>query len=77
VVTHDLDSTFKIADRVTVLDKGEVLFVGTPAALRAVDNMRIQNLLHRRPEDEPPDPEAYLDRLTAEPSAGISRRAPE
>ena len=77
VVTHDLDSTFKIADRVTVLDKGEALFVGTPAALRAVDNMRIQNLLHRRPEDEPPDPEAYLNRLTAEPGAGISRRARE
>ena len=28
VVTHELESTFKIADRVTVLDQGEILFIG-------------------------------------------------
>ncbi len=29
VVTHELESAFKIADRITVLDKGEILFIGT------------------------------------------------
>jgi phospholipid/cholesterol/gamma-HCH transport system ATP-binding protein len=77
VVTHDLDSAFKIADRITVLDKGDILFVGTPSELRTVENERIQNLLHRRPEDETPEPEAYLARLTGEQSIDVSRRTLE
>ena len=34
VVTHELESAFKIADRITVLDRGEILFIGTVAELR-------------------------------------------
>jgi phospholipid/cholesterol/gamma-HCH transport system ATP-binding protein len=64
VVTHELESTFKIADRVTVLDKGEILFIGTVEELRNHSNERIQNLLHRRSDDEMHDPDAYLKRLT-------------
>src|SRR5690606_28882113 len=41
VVTHELESIFKIADRVTVLDQGEVLFIGTLAELRANPSERI------------------------------------
>jgi phospholipid/cholesterol/gamma-HCH transport system ATP-binding protein len=72
VVTHDLDSIFKIADRVTVLDKGEVLLIGATSDLQSAQSERIQNLLHRRPEDETPDPDTYLARLTAEAGAGDS-----
>jgi phospholipid/cholesterol/gamma-HCH transport system ATP-binding protein len=77
VVTHDLDSIFKIADRVTVLDKGEVLLIGATSDLQSAQSERIQNLLHRRPEDETPDPDTYLARLTAEAGAGDSRHPME
>ena len=50
VVTHELESVFKIADRVTVLDKGEILFIGTLDELRGHENERIQNLLNRQTE---------------------------
>lgn len=63
VVTHDLDSTFKIADRICVLDKGRVLALDTVEAIRASSDPRIQNLLNRRTEEAEPDAETYLRRL--------------
>jgi phospholipid/cholesterol/gamma-HCH transport system ATP-binding protein len=66
VVTHDLDSAFKIADRICVLDKGEVLALDTVEAIRASPNPRIQNLLNRRTEEAEIDPDAYLRRLLGE-----------
>ncbi len=66
VVTHELESAFKIADRITVLDRGEILFIGTVAELRNHPSTRIQNLLNRRMEDEPVDPDEYLRRLMGE-----------
>ena len=66
VVTHELESVFKIADRVTVLDRGHILFIGTVDELRASKSERIQNLLNRRPEDDNIDPDEYLRRLTGE-----------
>jgi phospholipid/cholesterol/gamma-HCH transport system ATP-binding protein len=66
VVTHDLDSAFKIADRICVLDKGEVLALDSVDAIRASPNPRIQNLLNRRTEEAELDPDAYLRRLLGE-----------
>lgn len=66
VVTHELESVFKIADRVTVLDRGKILFIGTVDELRASKSERIQNLLNRRAEDNTIDPDEYLRRLTGE-----------
>jgi phospholipid/cholesterol/gamma-HCH transport system ATP-binding protein len=66
VVTHELESTFKIADRVTVLDQGEILFIGTVDELKNHPSERIQSLLNRRADDEMLDPDAYLKRLTGE-----------
>lgn len=63
VVTHDLDSTFKIADRICVLDRGKVLALDTVEAIRASTDIRIQNLLNRRTEEAALDPDAYLRRL--------------
>lgn len=68
VVTHELESAFKIADRITVLDGGRVLLTGSVAEVRASDNARIQDLLNRRPRQQEVDPEAYLRRLTGEPA---------
>lgn len=64
VVTHELDSAFKIADRIVVLDAGKLLMVGTVPEVRASDNVRVQDLLNRRPRTEELDPDAYLHRLT-------------
>ncbi len=64
VVTHELESAFKIADRICVLDQGDILAVGTVDEIRHHPNARIQNLLNRRTEEADLDPEEYLRRLT-------------
>jgi len=64
VVTHELESAFKIADRISVLGEGRVLMTGTVDEVRNSDNEAIQNLLNRRPNNEALDSEAYLRRLT-------------
>jgi len=51
VVTHERASAFKIADRITMLDKGRVLMTGTLDELRASDNKRIHDLLEGVPEE--------------------------
>ncbi len=66
VVTHELDSAFTIADRITILDKGNILVIGTVDEIRNSDNERIQNLLNRRFEEEVLDPEKYLAFLTGD-----------
>jgi phospholipid/cholesterol/gamma-HCH transport system ATP-binding protein len=63
VVTHELESAFKIADRICVLDRGDLL-----ANIRASSNERIQDLLNRRVERAELDPEDYLRRLTGGPA---------
>ena len=72
VVTHELESAFKIADRITVLDHGRILLTGTTGELRETKSERIQNLLQRRTEEEIVDPEEYLERLLGE---GLGERA--
>jgi len=68
VVTHELASAFKIADRMAVLDGGRLLAVDVPDAIRDSPLEPIQNLVHRRPEDTAIDPQAYLQRLTGGPA---------
>ncbi|MDH3771250.1 MAG: ABC transporter ATP-binding protein [Nitrospirota bacterium] len=72
VVTHELESAFRIADRITVLDKGDILTIGSVDEVRASDNKRIQDLLNRHFEEEILDPDAYLARLTGEPENTLS-----
>jgi phospholipid/cholesterol/gamma-HCH transport system ATP-binding protein len=66
VVTHELESAFKIADSITVLDQGNVLLTGSVAEVKASDNQRIQDLLNRRPREVEVDVDDYLRRLTEE-----------
>ncbi|MGE0384248.1 MAG: ABC transporter ATP-binding protein [Gammaproteobacteria bacterium] len=64
VVTHELESAFKIADRITVLDGGRILVTGTVDEVRNSQNHRVQDLLNRRARNEEIDADAYLHRLT-------------
>ncbi|MBE5315599.1 MAG: ABC transporter ATP-binding protein [Xanthomonadales bacterium] len=66
VVTHELESAFKIADTITVLDHGKVLMTGTVAEVRASEHPRIQDLLNRRPREIEVNVDEYLKRLTEE-----------
>ena len=66
VVTHELESAFKIADTITVLDHGRILMTGTVAQVRGSDNERIQDLLNRRPREVELNVDEYLRRLTEE-----------
>ncbi len=64
VVTHELDSAFKIADRITVLDQGKIVVTGTVDEVKNTANERVQDLLNRKPRDEAIDADEYLRRLT-------------
>lgn len=66
VVTHELESAFKIADKITVLGQGKVLMTGSVDEVKNSDNEVIQDMLNRRPRDEAVNAEEYLARLTAE-----------
>lgn len=64
VVTHDIDSAFKIGDRITVLDQGRILACERVETIRNNPNERVQHLLNRQAEDIAVDPTEYLKRLT-------------
>ena len=64
VVTHELESAFRIADRITVLDKGEILVSDTVDAVRASPNARVQALLTRKVEHATHNPDEFLRALT-------------
>ena len=64
VVTHDLDSAFKIADRITVLDRGGIVMTGSVSEVRSSDNLRVNALINRTPENAAVDVDDYLRRLT-------------
>ncbi len=49
VVTHDLPSAFRIADRIAMLHKGTFLAVGTKDEIRSSENARIRQFLDRVP----------------------------
>jgi len=64
VVTHELESAFTIADRITVLFDGEVVITGTVDEIKACEDERVVNLINRTPREVQIDAEKYLSRLT-------------
>ena len=66
VVTHELASAFLIADRMMLIDKGNIVASGTPAELRESQNPRVRQFLDRVPEPELTDEIDYLQMLTGE-----------
>jgi len=64
VVTHELDSIFKIADHIAVMKDGNIVETGTPQQISASTNPEIQGLLNRKPRENIVDTDAHLRRLT-------------
>jgi ABC-type transporter Mla maintaining outer membrane lipid asymmetry ATPase subunit MlaF len=46
VVSHDMPSTFRIADQIVMIHRGEVAAVGSPAAFRANPDERVQRFIY-------------------------------
>ena len=63
VVTHEMVSAFLIADRITVLDKGVIVALGTPEEIRNSEHPRVRQFLDRRPDELTHDSQEYLDIL--------------
>lgn len=50
VVTHEMDSAFRIADRMCMLDKGRVEFLGTKEEIIACTNPLVQQFIRGEPD---------------------------
>ena len=50
VITHDMTSAYKVADRIAMLYNGIIIAVGTPEELRKSDNQIVQQFIHGRAE---------------------------
>lgn len=48
VVTHDMGSAYRIADKIAMLNEGKIIFFGTPAEIRASRNPYIQQFISGR-----------------------------
>lgn len=63
VVTHELASVFKIADRIAMLHEGQIVALGTPEELRDNSHPIVQQFFNRLPDAEELNSEAYLNTL--------------
>ena len=75
VVTHELASAFLIADRMLLIDKGNVIALGTAEVMRSSTQPRVRQFLDRIAEPEIAGEMDYLQMLTTERPG--SRRAAE
>jgi phospholipid/cholesterol/gamma-HCH transport system ATP-binding protein len=66
VVTHELASAFLIADRMLLIDKGNVVVIGPTEELRRSTQPRVRQFLDRVAEPEISGELDYLQMLTAE-----------
>ncbi len=66
VVTHELASAFLIADRMLLIDKGNIVAIGTTEDIRSSAQPRVRQFLDRVAEPEISGEMDYLQMLTAE-----------
>ena len=50
VVTHDMKSAYRIADRIAMLFKGSIRYVGTPAAIQQAEDPIVRAFIEGRPD---------------------------
>jgi phospholipid/cholesterol/gamma-HCH transport system ATP-binding protein len=66
VVTHELESAFKIADRIVVMDKGRVMAAGTPESIRNSGDPRVRQFLNREADRQQVNLDSYYQCLLEE-----------
>src|SRR5262245_13621248 len=66
VVTHELASAFLIADRMVLIDKGELIAIGTRDSMRTSTHPRVRQFFDRIPEPEVKQEMDYLQMLTSD-----------
>ncbi len=66
VVTHELASAFLIADRMVLIDKGNVVAIGSREGMRSSTHPRVRQFLDRIAEPEVSQELDYLQMLTEE-----------
>ncbi len=69
VVTHDMNSVFRIADRIVMLHQGNVLQIGTPEEIKNSSNPMVRQFITgdiEGPISFEQKGEDYLDHLTSE-----------
>src|SRR2546425_8345499 len=66
VVTHELASAYLIADRMVLIDKGNIVAMGTTAEMHASTQPRVRQFLDRIAEPEVSQELDYLQMLTEE-----------
>jgi phospholipid/cholesterol/gamma-HCH transport system ATP-binding protein len=64
VVTHELASAFLIADRMVLMDKGNIVAMGSKEEMRSSTHPRVRQFLDRMPEPEILEDADYLEMLT-------------
>jgi phospholipid/cholesterol/gamma-HCH transport system ATP-binding protein len=64
VVTHELASAFLIADRMVLIDKGNVVALGSTEEMRSSTQPRVRQFLDRIAEPEVSQELDYLQMLT-------------
>jgi phospholipid/cholesterol/gamma-HCH transport system ATP-binding protein len=71
VVTHDMASAFRIADRIAMLYKGRFRLVGSKEEIKASDDPRVRQFLDRVPDNlaQTPGVSAYLEKYLQAPEA--------
>jgi len=66
VVTHELASAFLIADRMVLIDKGNIVAIGTKEEMQISKQSRVRQFLDRIAEPEVAQEMDYLQMLTAD-----------
>jgi phospholipid/cholesterol/gamma-HCH transport system ATP-binding protein len=50
VITHDMDSAYRVADRIGMLHEGVIRFMGTPEEIRACEDPVVRGFIEGKPE---------------------------
>lgn len=50
VVTHDMESAYRVSDRIAMLHEGRIRVVGTPDEIRGTDDPVVRSFIEGRPE---------------------------
>jgi len=77
VVTHELASAFLIADRMVLIEKGNIIAMGTTEEMQSSTNPRVRQFLDRQAQPEVMQEMDYLQMLTEDnrrPDRGSARK---